>query len=241
MDGKEQKEIFSFNQFLVSDFLQINSEDKLLIRHALGYQRDVDLFTSQQQDLCTLLAPADPSAMNEIEQAGPLITPKEKDHILNQLSTAIGIKEATKIPRWKSPPEEVKCILITILKSVVTLHTSHDKMDWIDRGLLELAMQVVLRNGDGDQSHNTVPIKIIRHLLESNEKGCLRLGHRLVAMLSDTSTSGHCECTGIYQVIDSLISLPTFRRVSPPLGTLGSVGTNMKGTGSAFCRELGNF
>ena len=209
MEGKRYP-LQSFNQFLVSEFLGISSEDKLLIRHALGYQRDIDLFTGKEQDLSTLLTPADPNAMSEIEQTGPLVTPKQKQRILERLTAAIGLKEATKIPRWRAPPEEVKALLFTILKSVVALHTSSDKMEWIDLGLLNLCLQVILRNGDGT-SHNTLPVKILRHLLEGNPRGAHRLGSRLAYVLA--SNTLEAECPGLYQLIEALISLPVFRSV----------------------------
>ena len=87
--------ITSFNQFLISEFLEIDITDKLLVRHALGYQRDVDLFTGKERDLNNFIL-SDNSGSNsgsESEYSGPILRTKEKDKVIERLKTLVGRAE----------------------------------------------------------------------------------------------------------------------------------------------------
>ena len=67
----------------ISEFLQIDFSDKLLVRAALGYQRTVDLFTGKER-------------INHIKKTnsvnvefGPIISSKDKEKLIEKLSNSI--------------------------------------------------------------------------------------------------------------------------------------------------------
>ena len=78
--------------FVFVEFLQIDISDKLLVRNALGYQRDVDLFTGKAQDLSTLLTTST-SCTSLSGHTGPIISEEDKNNSIRRLKAAIGKEE----------------------------------------------------------------------------------------------------------------------------------------------------
>lgn len=168
------------------------------------------MYTGKARDLCTLLSSSSPSTPdNENSNKGPITKPTDKESIIKRLKHAIGGEEATKIPHWKAPPKEVRSLLIRILDSVVLLQSLDDKMDWINRGILDIIFQILLRNID--ESHNSIPIKIAKNLLQANLEGCRIFGQYFILLFS--SNSADLECVSIYQAIYVLLSVDLFRKV----------------------------
>ena len=86
-------------------------------------------------------------------------------------------------------------------------------MDWINRGILDIVFQAILRNGNTESSYNTVPIKIAKHLLTDNEEGCKIFGYNYIKVLDGEDYSSDSECVGIYQSIYVLTGIEAFRKV----------------------------
>lgn len=85
-------------------------------------------------------------------------------------------------------------------------------MDWIHRGILDLIFQVLLRNGNGDESHNSIPSKIVKHLIQNNMEGCRLFGYNYIKVFSSDSTDS--ECVSVYQSLYVLLSVDQFHKVS---------------------------
>ena len=108
------------------------------------------------------------------------------------------------------PPSDIRSMLRAILESVSILKTDIDKLDWINRGVLDLVIKVILRNGN-TELYNDVPIAISKHLLDQNPEGCSIYCKNLLQLID---REPEWECVGIYSSIYQLSDLPTFRDVS---------------------------
>jgi hypothetical protein len=167
-DGGSINAIKSFNEFLL-EFLCIPTDDKLKVKAALGYQNNVDLYTGEvlgrteaQRDV--------PSAIN-IQQEGemaeryreltPIVRSRDKKLVLERLKDIYDFYQG-KVAQWKSEvPQEVLLILRAILESVKILQAVqvNEKMDWVNRGLPQLLLQIIERNGNND-AYNDMPIQV---------------------------------------------------------------------------------
>ena len=107
------------------------------------------------------------------------------------------------------PPSDIRSMLRAILESVSVLQTAFDKMDWINRGILDLLLKVILRNGN-NELYNEVPITISKHLLDQNPEGCSIYCKQLLQLVD---REPEWECVGIYSSMYQLSELATFRDV----------------------------
>ena len=77
--------IKSFNEYLVTEFLQIDFSNKLLVRYALGYNRGVDLYTGETNNI------ENTNSLPKNTVTAPVVRNKDKDKLIDRLKDALGL------------------------------------------------------------------------------------------------------------------------------------------------------
>ncbi|KAL6060942.1 hypothetical protein QOT17_013152 [Balamuthia mandrillaris] len=174
--GHDIKTIESFNDFL-SAFLGVDSSSELECNQLPSQSPDSSLSLRRKS-----FAPITVNA-------------KEKTRLIETLKGAIsGVEEAQgdSLVKRTAAVQKVQDILKEIFESVKVVQLAEEKMDWINRGLLDtlILYREFLGFNDGNKSalalqdkRDVTMIKILKHLVSNNPEGsralCISMFHEM--------------------------------------------------------------
>eukprot|EP01096_Ripella_sp_DP13-Kostka_P014694 TRINITY_DN6713_c0_g1_i1.p1 TRINITY_DN6713_c0_g1~~TRINITY_DN6713_c0_g1_i1.p1 ORF type:complete len:969 (-),score=513.02 TRINITY_DN6713_c0_g1_i1:97-2832(-) len=211
-DDEGVSSIKSFNEFLL-DFLQIDLSDKFLVRAALGYQKDMEIYPDRSgMNPSVLTRTASIKTLNTLEtlemdeNLSAIVNSKDKIKYLDSLKEFLD-REEKSTKSWKTLPKDITTILMALYECCQSLQKVSEKTDLINRGLFASLLQIINRNGPNEEA-NEYPILILEELCDDNPECCNACCKSFVTLLK---TSGQWESSGIYQTLNRLCDRSLFQ------------------------------